>query len=97
MSYSIHYGPDKPDTGSKRKGYAGLIGAILIVLICAFAIGWAIPEQTKEFVQALFPWTRTEVSIALAQLRENIKTGQPLADAVSAFCQGILNEANQIQ
>ena len=97
MSYSISYGPDKSNAGSKRKEYAGLFGAVIIVLVCAIAIGWSLPDQMKQFTEALFPWTRTDVSDALAIMRENVMNGQPLTDAVSAFCQGIINEADQIQ
>lgn len=97
MSYSISYGPDKTNIRTKSNGHAGLIGAVLIVLVCAIAIGWSLPEQARQFTEALFPWTRTDVSAALAILRENVMDGQPLKDAVSAFCHGIINEASPIQ
>lgn len=97
MSYSISYGSDTPKLYQKKKGYMGLIGAILIIMICAAAIGWAIPQQAKAFAQALFPWTREEVRFALTELRRDILDGQPLSDAVTTFCREIIYEANWAQ
>ena len=93
MSYSIHYGPEKPKFGQRKKGYAGLIGAVLIIMVCAAVIGFAIPQQTKQFVQALFPWTRSEVVSALKEFREDIREGLPVSDAITTFCREIIYEA----
>ena len=94
MSYSIHYGPDKPNGIRNTESRLGLIGAIVVVLVCVLAIGWAIPEHTEQFVQALFPWAREEVRSALDEMRLNLKAGQPVRDVISAFCQGIISEAS---
>ena len=94
MSYTIHYGPETPKPATHKKFFLGFVGAIIIIMICSIAIGWAIPKQTEQFVQALFPWTRTEVKSALTDLREEIMDGQPISDAVAAFCRELIYETN---
>ena len=97
MSYSIYYGPDNNKPASTKRSLFGLIGALLIVGICATAVGWAIPQQTEKFVRMLFPWTRSEVQTAFIELREDVKEGQPLSEAVTAFCRGIIDNADETQ
>lgn len=95
MSYSIHYGPEKPSYLPKKKSYFGIIGAGIIVLIIAISIGWSIPEYSEQFVHALFPWTRSDVQYALGELSQNVREGQPMSDAVTAFCREIIQNAEQ--
>ncbi len=93
MSYSIHYDSDNPNFRSQKKPLFGLIGAILVIMVCAAAIGWAIPQQAMQFRQVLLPWTRTEVKAAFAELREDLRQGEPLSDAVTAFCLEIIHDS----
>ena len=95
MSYSISYGLDKARYEKKKQPYFGLIGAVVIIVVCALVIGWSIPQQAERFALALFPWTRTEVRSSILQLKENIKDGQSLADAVTTFCLEIIHNAEQ--
>ena len=96
MGYSVYYGPDMPRFTSKKRNHGGFIGAVLIFMVCAMAIGWALPQQTERFVQALFPWTQDQVQIAFAELRQDVREGQPLSDAVTAFCREIIDDAQQV-
>lgn len=93
MSYSIHYDSDNPIFRPKKKPIFGLVGVILTIMVCAVAIGWAIPQQAKQFRQALFPWTREEVKAAFADLRDDLRLGEPLSDAVTAFCLEIIHDS----
>lgn len=93
MSYSIHYGPDRPKSAPKKRSYFGLVGAVLVIMVCAAAIGWSLPQQAEQFTQALFPWTRSEVQTAFTELREDVREGQPLSDAVKTFCLEIIHGA----
>lgn len=95
MSYSIHYGPDVPQSVPIKRSYFGLVGALLVVVICATAVGWAMPQQAEKFAQALFPWTRSEVNAAFAELREDVREGQPISEAVTTFCREIIDDADQ--
>jgi len=95
MGYSIHYGPDKPRSAQKTNSYLGFVGAVLVIMVCAAAIGWAIPQQAGQFARALFPWTRSEVRAAFAELREDVREGQPFSDAVTTFCLEIIHNAEQ--
>ena len=97
MSYAIHYGPNKPKYQKKKNGYIGFVGAVLIIMVCATAIGFAIPQQADQFVRALFPWTRSQIVSAILDLRENIIMGDPIYDAITTFCREIIYEAKEIQ
>ena len=96
MGYSIHYGPDRPQFAPEKRTNRGFVGAVLILMVCAMAIGWALPQQTERFVQALFPWTQEQVQVAFAELRQDVREGQPLSDAVTAFCREIIDDAQQV-
>lgn len=95
MSYSICYGPERPKPEQKKRSYFGLAGAVAIIIICSIAIGWAIPQQVNQFVQALLPWTRSEVIAAFSELRNDVKEGKSINDAVTDFCLEIINAAEQ--
>ncbi len=97
MSYSIRYGPDRPRSAPKKRSYFGLVGVVLVIMVCAVAIGWSIPQQAEQFKQALLPWTRSEVRAAFADLQENVREGQPLQDALTAFCLEIIHDTEPIQ
>ena len=93
MSYSIHYDSDNPNFRAQKKPLFGFVGAILVIMVCAAAIGWAIPQQAKQFREVLLPWTRTEVKAAFSELRDNLLQGEPLSDAVTAFCLEIIHDS----
>ena len=95
MSYSIHYDSDNPNFRPQKKPVFGIIGAILVIMVCAAAIGWAIPQQVMQFKEALLPWTRAEVKAAFSNLQDDLQQGQPLADAVTAFCQEMIHDSAQ--
>ncbi len=97
MSYSIHYGPDRPRSAPKKRSHFGLVGAVLVIMVCAVAVGWALPGQAEQFKQALLPWTRSEVRTAFADLREDVREGQSLQDALTAFCLEIIHDAERVQ
>lgn len=96
MGYSIHYGPDRPQFAKRKRNYAGFIGAVVILMVCAMAAGWALPQQAERFKQALFPWTRDQVQSAFAEFQENVRDGEPLSDAVTDFCREIIDNATQV-
>ena len=97
MSYSISYGPDKARHEKKKRPYFGLVGAVVVIIVCALVIGWSIPQQAEKFALALFPWTRTEARTSFSQLQEDIKDGQPLTDAVTTFCLEIIHNAEKTE
>ena len=97
MSYSIHYGPEEPQKERSNVSGFGFIGVVLIIVVCLLAFGWHLPQQAHPFKEALFPWTRSEVVSAFAQLREDVVDGMPLRDAVTDFCLEIIHESDQTQ
>lgn len=95
MSYSIRYDSDNPNFKQQKKPIFGLIGAILVIMVCATAIGWAIPQQVKQFKETLMPWKRAEVQAAFSELQDELRQGQPFEDAVTAFCLEIIHDSVQ--
>lgn len=97
MSYSIHYGPERPKHARKKKNRYGMAGAVIVLLVCAAAAGWSMPEQAQQFYQALFPWTRQEVKEAFSELKTDLRQGETVSDAVTSFCLEILDDAEKSQ
>ena len=53
------------------------------------------PAETKQLTEALFPLTGESAQEALAVFAQNIRAGEPLGDAVTAFCQEIIDDADE--
>ena len=71
----------------------GLIGVFVVGMVCALSLGFALPEQAQRLRELLFPWTLPEVKSAFSELTTQIRRGEPLQTAVSAFCEEILDGA----
>ena len=91
MSYTIRYGPDLTKKYRKRPVRFGGIGIVMILSACLLLASWCLPQQAKQFKEALFPWTRAEVVAAFSELRESILEGEPCGDAVTAFCRDVIH------
>ena len=94
MSYKISYGIMSNKTRRKpifRFRLPVIAGAVLALAITA-RVFW--PRQTKQLSEALFPLTKTSSQAALEVFARNIKAGESFGDAVAAFCQEIINEAD---
>lgn len=89
MGYEISYGPKYP---GKKKG-PGWLFLILIVLL-ALAVGaktlW--PEGADKLRQVILPLSSSDQA-AFAQMIEDVRDGENLADAVTVFCQAVLANA----
>lgn len=91
MGYVIEYSPqDKrkyPITGNKRKGkrYVRWF-LILVVLVCSL-----IPGIRTRAVNLLIPGDDEVTKAAFQIMTEQLRAGEPVNDAVTAFCQEILD------
>ena len=94
MSYKISYGAMSKKTRNKpifRLKLPVIAGAVLAFAITA-RVFW--PQQTKQLAEALFPLTKASSQEALEVFARNIKAGESFGDAVTAFCQEIIHEAD---
>lgn len=97
MSYSIHYGPAGTADHLKKKSRLGMVGAAVVILVCAAAFGCALPSQVQQLRQVLFPWAEPAVQEAFEEFREDVRQGESFKEAAAAFCLEILDEAEQAQ
>lgn len=94
MAYRIVYGTDKPQ--KEKSDFSWLqFQVITSVFLLLFTIGvrqlW--PEGTQKLREILLPDTQSETRSAFEVLAENLASGESIGDAVTVFCQEILNEA----
>ena len=87
MGYRIIYGED-PFVKKKEKNHlrsltAGFLLALVVLVRCCW------PRGTEILRQTLLPGENT----AFQQMTEQIRDGEPIGDAVTVFCQRIVEEA----
>ena len=91
MAYRVVYGPERKE--SKQVNGSGMrislltvffLAVFLIIVNCSWPAG-------RETLQDIF--LPVESRTAFAELVSDIKEGEPLPDAVQAFCQTIIENA----
>lgn len=88
MGYQIIYGPDPFEkTGEGKSHLKTLTAGFLLAFVILVRLLW--PQGTALLRQTLLP----RADPAFTQLQSDIQAGEPLADAVTAFCQRIVEEA----
>ena len=94
MSYKIQYGnlPQKAELKQRKRLY--LPGFAIILVALALAARLLYPTQMNRLTDALFPLSSDSSKEALKTFSQHISAGEPLKDAVTAFCQEIIDEAN---
>lgn len=88
MGYRIVYGADpfieqKPGKRHLRSLTAGFALAFLILVRCFW------PQGTALLRRVLLPGDMA----AFQQMTDEIRAGEPIADAVTAFCRSVVEEA----
>ena len=94
MSYKIQYSdiPVKTEHKQRKRPY---LPAFAIIFAClALAARLLYPTQMNRLTDALFPLSSDSSKEALKTFSQHISEGEPFKDAVTAFCQEIIDEAN---
>lgn len=92
MSYQISYGMIPQETARRpRRWWYGAAGIVLALAVIARIF---YPAETKQLTDALFPLTSESAQEALAVFKQNIRAGESLGDAVTAFCMEIIDDAD---
>ena len=94
MSYKISYGSSAEKRTAKQGSQRWLAGVAVLVIILAGIARYYYPEETKQLSEALFPLTSESSQRALKAFSENIRAGESVGDAVTAFCQEIIHESD---
>ncbi|MBQ8237774.1 MAG: hypothetical protein IJZ39_06490 [Oscillospiraceae bacterium] len=88
MGYRIVYGKDAfAETGERKSHLRAMTAGFALALVVLVRIFW--PEGTAVLRDVLLPGQST----AFSQLTEDLRAGEPIGDAVTAFCRSIVEEA----
>lgn len=88
MGYRIIYGEEPFEKSGEGKSRLRVLTAVwLLVFVLLVRLCW--PQGTKVLQQTLVP----RADSAYMQMQSDIQAGEPIADAVTAFCQRIVEEA----
>ena len=89
MSYKIVYGSQMHRVPIKGKGSPMAVGiAVFLILVLYLAAG-----AGERFRELLLPGDAAVTGAALQNMVENLKDGEDLSDAVTAFCKEIVENA----
>ena len=97
MGYQISYNPEDdhkypPCQPMKRGKWA------CWVMVCAVLFGMVgIPKVRSKLEMLLIPGDVQVTKAAFSDMLDQIQTGQPIDEAVSAFCREIIHHGNQEQ
>ena len=94
MAYRIEYGPPFPK--SKTKFPLRLIvltASFFVLFLLATKIIW--PTESKRLAQFLLPFrANTDFYLAIQTFVANLKSGTPIYQSLTAFCQEIISHAD---
>ncbi len=92
MSYNITYDPQqKKRYPAKRKPSKGPYRAAVLLLLAALALLLANPRLSKPLRNFLLPGDPQVTKTAIDSMAEDLRTGESLGDAVTAFCREIIH------
>ena len=91
MSYKISYGEKNQNNGLKLRFWKVYLALFIIGLAVTARI--CFPNEVDQLTEVLFPLTSDSSQNALEVFAQNIKSGGSFGDAVTAFCEEIINEA----
>ena len=87
MGYRIVYGADPFVKKRERSHLAVLTAGFALAFVILVRCFW--PQGTAVLRQVLLPGDMA----AFQQMTAQIQAGEPIGDAVTAFCRGIVEEA----
>ncbi|MBO5954112.1 MAG: hypothetical protein J6Q53_08385 [Oscillospiraceae bacterium] len=92
MGYTVHYGTATPKRFKKTRLRIRIPAAVLLLFVSVTAIRSIWPGEMELLRHTLLPWTQESAQAAFSELVEDLSAGGSFADAVTAFCQELLNE-----
>lgn len=95
MGYRIVYGPMPPAVKAKKSGSLRLrilTAVFALLLVLAVRLVW--PQGTQTLHRFLMPGEPTVTETAFGSMIGNIRDGEPLPEAFTAFCRQVLESGN---
>ena len=93
MAYRVDYGPS-PEKGPslfERNRIRILTAVFLLLFILAVKLLW--PDGTAVLCNVLLPGEASATQTALSSLVDNLRSGEGVSEALSAFCKEIISDA----
>lgn len=87
MGYRIVYGEQAADIPQPKSRLRVMTAGFALALVVLVRLFW--PSGTVVLQELLLPREHA----AFVQLREDIRAGEPIGDAVTVFCRSIVEEA----
>jgi len=94
LPYQIIYGPMPPVKQAGRHGilrFQVLTAAFMLLFVITVRHVW--PEGTQTLREFLIPGEPTVTEAAFHEMMADIQDGEPLPDALTAFCRQIVDES----
>ena len=94
MSYSIQYG-NKKDLIRYQKHNKNIMPYLitLFFITAVVATNLFAPQITARIWDCVGIWDQNTIN-AFESMVENVQMGQPIVEAVDAFCRGVIGDAN---
>lgn len=90
MGYRIEYGPEmKTSEPEKRSSLRTWIAGALLLFSLVVRISWQ--EGTEILQSVLLPGDLSVTEIAFSEMMTDLRSGVTVADAVSVFCQRVID------
>lgn len=96
MGYKIVYGPENKEKDAPKVTLLRLqtlSAAFLLFFVLCVRTSW--PAGTEKLQEILLPGKPSQAGTAFETLVENLQHGDDLTDAVTVFCQDILEQDNE--
>ena len=85
MAYKIRYGGDRPKK-TRRQSARLFVLTVCFFLLFLLTASYFAPAQLERLRQTFFPQSCVDA------LLQELRNGEPLTEAVSAFCQEIFHD-----
>lgn len=98
MAYRIEYGPAVPEQYIKRKNPLRLqILTAAFLLTFSLLVRQYFPAGTQKLRQFLLPGSHSVTQDALDLLMGDLRSGEPIGDALTTFCVYIIDHDETIK
>ena len=94
MAYKVQYGASRHDKVSRGVALRRWVPLVLAVVLLLG--GFLLMRQGASF-DWLLPGDPRVTAVALEELRENLRAGEPLGESVTAFCREIIDGAALVE
>ena len=93
MGYTIRYGPEPKAVKQRRMRNSRIWVFAAMLALTVILASYFYPVEMQLLKESLFPWTQPSVKAAFAEFLTDLRSGDTLHDAATAFCLEIIENA----